>query len=337
MGDFKELLVQFLNSQVLVYMLYAYLYALVFYMVYSMLNYFKYHSRMKATLQSLYNQMSEQEKMRADEERRQRDLHGAGTKVDFLGRLDERLAYSGIKDKFKWMTTEIYLLFVIMVVVLVVTVVVLIKGVLWGIVSGILTVLVLDLMLVLVVARRNASTESVMLQFMNIIDNFSKTSDDLISIMEKSSRYVDAPLGPQIYDAVIEAKNSGDTVQAIQSLQDKVKNKHFKVLMRNLEISSRYEANYSEIVEDCRDIFHNYIKSEKEKRNIRLNGLAEIGTMLVIGFACTYLLGSMTEEGNLIEALNNGGAMGKGILVYLVVSIVASLYVLIFKVFRNNK
>lgn len=336
MGDMKQLLEEFLNSQVLVYMLYVYLFALVFYMVYSMLNYFKYYSRMKATLRSIYNQMSESEKLRADEERRQRDLHGAGMKLDFLGRLDERLAYSGIKDKFRWMTTELYLIFLIITVVVVSTIVVLFKGLLWGAASALILTLSIDLLLQLMVARRNASTESIMLSFMNIIDNFSRTSDDIISILEKSSRYVDAPLGPQIYDAVVEAKNSGDTLQAMQSLQDKVKNKHFKVLMRNLEISSRYEANYSDIVEDCRDIFHEYIQSEKEKRNIRINGLLEIGVMLLCGTLCIYLLGDMTESGSLIRTLQSGGRIGVGILIYLVVSVIAALYVMIFKVLRNN-
>lgn len=336
MGEFKQLLAEFLNSQVLVYMLYVYLFALVFYIVYSMLNYFKYHSRMKKTLQSIYNQMSESEKVRADEERRQRDLHGEGLKIDFLGRLDEKLAYSGIKDKFKWMTTELYLIILIMTIVVLSTGVVLIKGPLWGLGALVILALSSDLILQLMVARRNASTESVMLSFMNIIDNFSRTSDDIINILEKSSRYVDAPLGPQIYDAVLEAKNSGDTVQAMQSLQDKVKNKHFKVLMRNLEISSRYEANYSDIVEDCRDIFHEYIQSEKEKRNIRLNGLLEIGIMLVCGGLCVYLLGDMTENGDIIRTLQEGGRVGTAILIYLVVSVIAALYIMIFKVLRNN-
>ena len=110
MDNVKQLLVEFLDSEFLVYALYVYLFALVFYIVYCALNYFKYYSRMQKTIQTLYSRMSEQEKTRAQAERQQRDIHGAGGKHDILARIDMELAYSGIKDKFRWMTTEIYLM-----------------------------------------------------------------------------------------------------------------------------------------------------------------------------------------------------------------------------------
>lgn len=336
MDNFKELLVDFLNSEILVYMMYFYLLCLVFYTIWSLMNYFKYHSRMKKTLLSLYTQMSDQEKSRAEEERRQREIHGERHKRDFLAVLDERLAYSGIKDKFRWMTTEMYLIIVILITCIMSTVLVVLRGPVYGLLTVIIVILSFELIINTMIVSRNKKTESIMLQFMNIVDNFSKTSDDLITILEKSSRYIDEPLSSQIYDAVIEARNSGDTLLVLQELQDKVKNKHFKILIRNLEISSRYETNYSDIVEDCRDIFHDYIKSEKEKRNIRINGLMEIITMFVGGFFCLYLMGDITDSGNLIDTLLANGTLGMGILIYLLVSIILALYVAIFKVLRTR-
>lgn len=332
----KELLVDFLNSEFLIIMIYVYLFCLVFYVVWSILNYFKYYSRVQKRIKSLYSQMSEQEKLRAEEERHQRDIYGEGKKTDFLASIDERLAYSGLKDKLRWLTTEVYILSVLLISVVCGTVVVVTRGLILGLLTTILIILGFELFISLLISIRNKRTEAIMLQFMNIVDNFSKTSDDLISILEKSSRYIEDPLGSQIYDAVIAARHSGDTMTALQELQDNVKNKHFKVLIRNLEISSRYETNYSEIIEDCREVFHSYIKSEKEKQNIRLNGVMEIGIMLLCGYLCAVLMGDMTSYPNIFYALLSGGPLGQAILVLIVISVILALYIAVFKVLRSK-
>ena len=337
MGDFKELLYEFLESEFLVYALYVYLFALVFYIVYSTMNYFKYHSRMQKTIQSMYARMNEQEQQRAQVERHQRDIHGDGSARDWLARVDEELAYSGIKEKLKWITTEIYLIIVAILVAIVTTVMTLVAGLWAGVLGGAAVILTFKCILAVLANNRDKKTESAMLQFMNIVDNFSKTSDDLISILEKASRYIDEPLSSQIYDAVLEAKNTGDTLSALQMLQDKVKNKHFKVLIRNLEISSRFETNYSDIIEDCRDIFHDYLKSEKEKRSLRINGILEITTMLLCGFFCIYIIGDITEQGNIIAALLAGGFVGQAILAFIVIAVLLSAYIAIFQILRDRK
>ena len=335
--EFKELLIEVLDSEFLVYSMYVYLFALLFYIVYSAMNYFKYYSRMQKTIQSVYNRMSEQEKLRAQTERRQRDIHGAGGKHDWLAKIDEELAYSGIKEKLKWITTEVYIIIVILTVAIVATIVSVLVGYAYGLLSAALTFMLFKLVISLMANARDKRTESIMLQFMNIVDNFSRTSDDLISILEKASKYIDEPLSSQIYDAVVEARNTGDTLQALQDLQDKVKNKHFKVLIRNLEISSRFETNYSDIIEDCRDIFHDYIKSEKEKRSLRVNGILEIGTMLLCGLFCIYIIGDITEQGNIVVVLMNGGAIGQGILIFICCAVILACYIAIFQVLRGKK
>ena len=107
--------------------------------------------------------------------------------------------------------------------------------------------------------------------------------------------------------------------------------------MRNLEISSRFETNYSDIIEDCRNIFHEYLKSEKEKRTLRVNGMLEIGTMLICGIFCIYIIGDITDQGNIILALLAGGALGRGILIFMGLSIILSCYIAVFQILRDKK
>lgn len=337
METIKDIIIEFIGSQWFVYTMYVYLFLLLVYIVYSTMNYFKYHSRMQKTIQSLYVQMNDQERARAEAERQQRDIHGEGIKTDWLGRLDEELAYSGIKDKFRWMTTEIYIIIVTLTTTLISTAFVLFAGLWQGFLAGVITILMFKLAITLLGNARDKRTEAQLLQFMNIIDNFSRTSDDLIDILEKASRYIEDPLGSQIYDAVQEARNTGDSLLALQDLQNSVKSKHFKILIRNLETSSRFENNYSDIIEDCRAIFHDYIKAQKEKRSIRFNGVAEILIMVATGGVSISMIGQIADGGSVVDTLLSGGTAGLVIFWLLIVATIVALYVAIFQIMRDRE
>lgn len=336
MDNIIALLKEFLNSEWLFYALYVYLFLLVFYCVYSAMNYFKYHSRMQKTLLSIYTQMTDKEKNRAQEEKQQRAVHGQGLKKDFLSSIDEELAYSGIKQSIPWLTTELYILITVGIAVIIGIVVTVIGTWYLGIASIVMIMLFFNVVISMMANKREQETEKIMIQFMNIVDNFSKTSDDLITILDRTAKYVDEPLGSIIYESVVEARNTGDSMLALQDLQDKVKNPHFKVLMRNLEIASRFETNYSDIIDDCREIYHDYLRSEKEKRAMRSSGLLEILIMIVTGGLCVYIIGDVTDSGNIFTTLMNGGVAGIAILCALIGSVVIALYIGIFQIMKKN-
>lgn len=332
----KELLSEFIGSKIFMYSMYIYLFMLILYIVYSSLNYFKYHSRMQKTLQSIYTQMSESERARAESERQQRDIHGEGIKHDMLSNLDEELSYSGIKDRFRWMTTELYIVIVLLTTALGTIIATATGGFIIGSIVAFAIVALFKLAISLMASSRERKIEEQMLQFMNIIENFSRTSDDIIDILEKTARYIDNPLSSHIRNAVHEARGTGDSELALQDLQDSVKNKYFKVLIRNLDTTSKLENNYADIIEDCRNVFHSYIKSQKEKRSIRKNGVIEILAMIVIGFICSYMLGQMTPDGNILYTLLHSGTLGFIVLWILIISLIVCLYIMIFKVIRSK-
>lgn len=332
----KDIVIEFIGSQWFVYSMWIYLFLCLMYIVYSIFNYFKYYSKMKNKLSVLYAQMGEQERARAEAERRERDIHGAGIKKDWLQKLDEELAYSGIKDKLKWLTTEIFVTVVGVTDVVVSTIVLTLAGPLNGIITFALIIAFFKLLIVFTSNARDKRTEEQLLQFMNIIDNFSKTSDDLVDILEKASRYIQDPLSSQIYEAVQEARNSGDRYIALQDLMDSSKNKHFKLLIRNLETSSRYENNYSDIIEDCRTIFHDYIRAQKEKRSIRYSGIIEILMMVGTGSMCLSMIGQMTDEGSVIDMLLNNGTAGMILFWVIVAAMLVSLYIAVFQILRTD-
>lgn len=329
-------LVELKSNPLFIYSLYAIFFITLFILVYNITNYFKQHVQLKKALIKMHDRISKQEQDRAKAERYIKEVHGAGAKKDWLTQLDEDLAYSGLKESFKWLNTEIYVMIVALIALIGIIIGTSSMNIVVGILIGLGVIAVSKLILSVLSNIRDRKTEEVMLQFMNIVDNFSKLSDDLISILERSSKYIDEPLGTQIYDAVIAAKNTGDSTTALQELQDRVRNKHFKVLIRNLEVSSKLESNYSDIIEDCRKVFHAYIKAQKEKRDIRMGGVTEILVMIILGVVCVTMMGGVTDQGNAIYALLSGGMLGVAILVFLIITLIASVYIAVFKVLRGR-
>lgn len=329
-----ELVAEFLKSGWFLYSMYVYLYLLVVYIVYSILNYFKYYSTMQDRIRQAYLNTSIAERKRADEERRKRDIHGEGNDKDILSRIDEILNYSGIKEKIPWLTTELFIVLALLLIAIVSTIVLLTFGLIQGLLSAVIIAAAIRLSIVLLSIYRSKLIDEQLLQFMNIIDNFSKTSNDIIDIFEKASLYIQNPLRNQIYQAVQKARNSGSKEIALKDLQDNVKNKHFKMLVRNLDISSNFESNYSDIVEDCRGVFHGYIRSQKELKQIQIGGIIQIGFLVVLSLVAIQMIVQIANSDDVVKVLADSGAVGIGLILYLVTAIILSIYIAVFKIIK---
>ena len=83
--------------------------------------------------------------------------------------------------------------------------------------------------------------------------------------------------------------------------------------------------------QDCRSIFQAYIEGSKEKKNVRMNGIIEIISMLICGVLCLAIFNQMSESGNLFIDMMNGGLMGKGIIALMIASTVISGYIIVSK------
>ena len=324
-----DLLKEFLGSPYVIYALYVYLFLLITYCIYSILNYFKYYSNVKNNIYTMYKKMSEDDRIRLERERRERDIHGLVEKHDFLDRINSELIYSGLREKYTWITTELYIMINIILMALSFLLATVLSNIFIGLIVVIIIFLVNRFIIMFLGNRRNRHTEEAMLQLMNIIDNFSKSSDDIVTIIEHTSRYIPEPLSGSLYRCAVKARNSGDASGALDDLRDEVKNKYFKVMIKSLEISSRHTAEYSSIIQDCRDSYHIYLKNEKEKQAMRVNGVAEIAVMIGIGLLTMFWLGIMTNNTSIVNALLQNGIVGKVILVYAVVAILTSLYMII--------
>ena len=154
-----------------------------------------------------------------------------------------------------------------------------------------------------------------LLLFINHLENFSSTTDDIVTLFEKTLPYVKEPLKRYVEEFVNEAK-SGDLKLAFRNFEKKVENKRFKSILNNLEIASRHEANYKDILGESRVILKGYFESKQRNKSIVQNGRAEILLVLLMAGVMIWVMSGITP--NLLFDLQNTLA-GNFILLYCVI------------------
>lgn len=314
-------------------------------MVYMLLKYLIKYSDARSNLQTAYMRMQEAERDRMSRAYIEQVLRGMGAKKNLLERFDELIAYSGLGDvKFKFrdkrgnihiyrITSEICIsaYLVLMALVFLVGIRVF-RNVLFAAILMAVVTLMLYIALQIACHQRNKSIEAQMIKFLNLLDNFSTFNADLVEVLRQCATYLNGTLSALLWDAVHEIRTSGNIVISLRHLQDRVSSKYFKQLVYNLALACNFETNYTDVVKDIREIYKVYTKHDKEKASVKFAGALQTVLLIGVGIMSLQMLGGVTGTGNIIVALNSGGAVGQGILIFLVIAVVLAVYVGIIKV-----
>lgn len=291
------------------------------------LKYFKEYRVLKSSFTKTYNRLSESEKIRLQAQKQKKLIYGDTNDKSLLTKLDNMLAYSGLKQKFKFLSSELVLIALVLLSALSIIISNMIFGdITIGLVVLALVVFTFVSLLKLLCNFQYKRVHDSVLKFTNIIENFAATSNDLVAILEKSCVYINEPLKSKVYNCVVEARNSGDKDYALRKLQDSVENEYFKELIRTLRISSGFEANYSEVIRDGKSALQNNLKYEAEKQALRNNARGEMLALAGVGALCVFMSSQITYM-SLSELLFNTGIFGKLLFYYLIATLLTVIYV----------
>ena len=156
---------------------------------------------------------------------------------------------------------------------------------------------------------RNArmdKTEGELLTLINAVDGYAGTSDDIISILENAARMLDAD----------------------SPLRMNIEHPFFKTFVRNLEISSRNNANYKAIVAESRGLLKSYIDNSAKLKNIYSNGRMNIMILLAACVMSVFIVSDMligTSIKDLIVLISSN-VIGQILIGAIIAVFAASLY-----------
>lgn len=234
---------------------------------------------------------------RVEEETRLRMTFGNRSKKSRLYSIDKMIEYSGLKRHFNNLTAEImlYFLFLISVISSIGSMLLFHRWVI-SVIALILPYTAIFILLYVMSGIYYVKLEKNIMTFLNLIENFNKTEDDIVQIIRRTVMYVDNPLREMLRDFCSDAEILGDTRQAFEILESKIEHDKCQMLLRNLEVCSRYDSDYGDVIKDCRMSMSDYLNVKAERKAIISNGRIEVVILLVSAVVILFLYSNISAD-----------------------------------------
>ncbi len=240
-------------------------------------------------------QLMKQTKETVDEAARQRMLRSRETLLSLQSGsslwtyVEQELQYSGLKRRFPFLSAENWILGNIVLAAVLFPALQLVTPKVWMALCGAIVPMALELLGIAVAkARAMRRVDQNLLKFLDFLGNYSITAGEVTGIFNQVSRYVEEPLKSVLDECYYEAQTTGDAGMALLSMAEKVEHPKFKELVRNMEISIRYCADFSALVSGSRRSVREYLRMGGERKSMLRE--ATINMLLLLGLSGFVLL-----------------------------------------------
>lgn len=221
-------------------------------------------------------------------------------------KMDMLLLHSGLNRKIPLLTTENWILLQIIFVGAVILIISLFGlsmmcGVLAVLLFGILQYVVVS---ILIAANYRAVDED-LLKFLDFLGNYSVTSGEITSILYQVSEYMDEPLRSVLEECCYEAQTLGDPGSALLSMIEKIPHPKFGEVVRNIEVTMRYSANFTILVNQSRRAVRENMKMRQERKSLAREAwinMIILGVMAVVIFMAVESLTGIAIENVLFHS-----------------------------------
>lgn len=262
----------------------------------------KEHKVFSTVAGSVYEKAKEQEEERQSEQSRLLLIEGRQEKTNLLYKLDLLVLQSNIRKIIPFASTEILLVLTIVLSAGGFAVATSITGTwIFGVLGFIGIGFWCYTVLYFMALNNYRKTEESLMTFINLLENYSS----------------------------MEAEMTGDKGRAIRNLEKRIEHEKFKELIRNLEICSRYEANYGEVIKDSRSLLREYLAAAKERKAILNNARIEIAMIIACCGVVFWMMNDFTQTGILAVLLGN--TAGNMILVYCILMVLYAVWTVVFE------
>lgn len=271
----------------------------------------------------ILSKTEEEYEKRKNEKEELRILEGNYKETRFLNKLDILIERSGVKKTFKFLNAEMYIIINLLICCIGLLVGIFILDYwLWGLIIDIVSVMILYGILIFLEGINYTKIDKEMLTFLNLLENFSATEDDIVQIINNTYVFLKDPLKSYLRDFSLEVQSTGNIEAEFRKLENKIENEKLSSFIRNIEICSRHEANYREIIQDARASVQEYLRAKEKRKAIISNGRVEILVCIAMSVLIICLFTSLTP--NLFSLLKDS-LIGNLIMLYnvIVLSILA--------------
>lgn len=215
--------------------------------------------------------------------------------------IEQRLMYTGLSGKFRWMPAEVWVILNLALCAAGYFSVLFISGSFTGALLALAGVQVLRYLAETTLMSRNyRAVNDNLMKFLDFLGNYSITAGEVTGILNQISKYLDEPLRSVLDECYYEAQISGDSSLALLAMAEKIEHPRFKELVRNMEVSVRYSADFTALVHNSRRAVREHMRTRQERKALvneaLVNMLILAGMSVVILLAVEQLIGLSMKQ-----------------------------------------
>lgn len=287
---------------------------------------------------NLYGKICMLSGSREEVKRQLEALYGSMDNRGWIAHVSENLEYSGLEARFKWLTPELYI--VLLTPLLAAT---FIGGWLamskwyWGLAAAASVYLLIEYIFGKMRNYRYRMEEAQLSSLINLVESYAAESDDIIYILHRAGQMISGPVHDEILSCILSVQNGVQTTKALRTLERRIEHPFFKTFIRNLEISSRNNAGYREIVAECRKMLMEQLESSKKMSDIYRSARVRLVTVLAGSAACMDIMAEYMTGMSLADMLKHlsGSAAGCVLLGIMCATLLASGYYALIRSHRR--
>lgn len=195
-------------------------------------------------------------------------------------RIEELLRYSGLRRRLPHCTAEKWIAAnVLLVAVVFVTAQVIRCKILTTLLFVVIALVVEAIFLNSLRFLEYRSVNDNILKCLNFLGNYSLTAGEITGVLGQVSKYMAEPLKGVMEECAYEAQMTGNSSTALLAMAEKVEHPKFKELARNLEISIRYMADLTTLVDSSRRSVREYLRTEEERKGMLREAAINMGLL----------------------------------------------------------
>lgn len=210
--------------------------------------------------------------------------------------LEQELYYSGWKRKLPALTPEIWIAGNIITAAITAGIFIPFAGLLGGLIAVIVLLGAEYVYLEICKAREFRSVNSDLLKLLDFLGNYSITAGELTGIFRQISKYVEDPLHTVLDECSYEAQTTGDSSIALLAMAEKVEHPKFKELVRNMEVSIRYCADFTALVQNSRKNMREYLRMGEERKSMIREAFINMSLLLIMSVVTLLIVDSLIES-----------------------------------------
>lgn len=267
------------------------LFAVLLLLSYRAMLYVHKTNSLKLTVNELYDRISSMSGCREEVGRRLAALYGNMGKKGMIAHITDNIEYSGVSSILPGLTPELYILIMLMLSAAAFVLTGVISGnIYYGIPAATAPWVVSEMLFSLLRNYRYRREEEQLLTLVNSIESSAAESDDIIYILERAAAMTAGPIHDELWHTVTMVKSGLQGTVALGQLESRIEHAFFKTLIRNLEISSRNNANYREITMQCRSLLTEQLDNTKKLEEIYREARIRLIVIYLCALVCLEIM-----------------------------------------------